>query len=1153
MNGRIREITEEGHKTELKNDGMIGGTVGGEGDEGGADEDENENNEEMEEDEGLGELGKRQVVKRHDPSKPTNEERREHEFTHVPFRSWCRHCVRGRGKEEACKKVEDSERQVPQVSVDYMFMGEEISGKTIALLVARERDTRATMCTVVPNKTTGEWIIRRVMSWLKEIGCEYGDLIIKSDNEPALTKMVEEWAKVRSTTGGGKTIIEHSPTRSSKSNGVVERAVQSCQGMIRTLRSALEVRLGVHLGAENRMWCWIAEYAGHLLTRFEVGKDGKTAYERMKGKKARHAGFELGESILWKRKRAGGPLGKLTCMWEDGIYLGVKATTAELIIGTKSGVWVTRTARRKLEDERWSKDSLEMVGGVPWYKNDRDEKIDGEAMKTEVKVMNKEYQEKFEDTEEHVPVPRRMAITKQNLEDHGYTVGCPGCVSILKGTARQMHTEGCRRRIEKAMKSDPRLMEATRRAGEYLERAEERREDKRKRTEEKIQDTGSSGDGQQRVHPRPPDSRVGVQSNIGQGKPEKRKAEDDLEEEAARGDAQVEDDTEMQAQDEGTKKEDEDMDEQKRLRRTIRMLKKMEKAEGEDMVDEVVKLETADTANDWDGIEKFGGDWESGNAGEDGQPELDPISLKKGREEETRYMRDTLDMFEFGSLEDAWRRGGKAPTTTRWVDGNKEGEDGKVFVRSRLVARDFKPKNDNQRHDLFAAMPPLEAKKTLFAYVAGVRGHREREGDEEIKMAFVDVKKAHLNGICEEEAWIELPKEFERWGKYARLRRWLYGMRKAASSWEEDYSKKLESAGFRRGVAASTLFHHPVSGVKLVVHGDDFTFAGVAKELDRVEKLMGEWYDIKVRGRLGSGAEEVKKIVILGRTLRWTSGGLELESDGKHRLAVLQGLGLDSSSKPVGGAAAKEEKVQEEDGEENLGVEEARKFRGLAARINYLGQDRSDLQFASKEVCSGMANPKKRHLQLLKRVARYLLSVSSVVWSFGPWEDAKTAQIDVSVDSDWAKREDRKSTSGGIMTVGGNVVKHWSRVQSSRALSVGEAEFYAAVTGGAEGLGVQGLLTDLGLESKVKIWTDSDAARGIASRRGLGKTRHVELRLLWIQEAVNKKRITISRVPGEVNPADHLTKPKNYWEFEALVGELGGYLIKTKDARLPRR
>ena len=45
---------------------------------------------------------------------------------------------------------------------------------------------------------------------------------------------------------------------------------------------------------------------------------------------------------------------------------------------------------------------------------------------------------------------------------------------------------------------------------------------------------------------------------------------------------------------------------------------------------------------------------------------------------------------------------------------------------------------------------------------------------------FIDVRKAHLNARCEEEEWVELPRECWKWGRYARLKRWLYGMRKAA-------------------------------------------------------------------------------------------------------------------------------------------------------------------------------------------------------------------------------------------------------------------------------------------------------------------------------------------------------------------------------------
>lgn len=223
--------------------------------------------------------------------------------------------------------------------VDFMFMGEEKEGETLAMLVGRERKTRATVATVVPRKSTGEWVSRRLMAWLRELGVEFNDIIVKSDNEPALVSMVEAWGRLRAVKGGGKMVVEHSPVRSSQSNGVVERGIQAVQGMIRTMRSALEEKWGVKLEVVRPVWSWMAEYAAFLLTRCEVGKDGKTAYERLKGKKAKVQGVEFGEAVMWKRRREGGPLGKLTCVWEDGVFLGVKGSAGEIIIGDKKGAW----------------------------------------------------------------------------------------------------------------------------------------------------------------------------------------------------------------------------------------------------------------------------------------------------------------------------------------------------------------------------------------------------------------------------------------------------------------------------------------------------------------------------------------------------------------------------------------------------------------------------------------------------------------------------------------------------------------------------------------------------------------------------------------------------------------------------------------------
>ena len=145
---------------------------------------------EGDEDEGAGgreesdeweEFGNRKVVRKYDPRQPSQQEKEEHEMTHLPFRSWCKHCIMGRGREEDCFKSMEQERQVPEVHLDYMFMGDEKEEKTLAFLVARERETGAVLSTVVPRKTMGEWICRRLMAWLREMELDSVDIIVKSD------------------------------------------------------------------------------------------------------------------------------------------------------------------------------------------------------------------------------------------------------------------------------------------------------------------------------------------------------------------------------------------------------------------------------------------------------------------------------------------------------------------------------------------------------------------------------------------------------------------------------------------------------------------------------------------------------------------------------------------------------------------------------------------------------------------------------------------------------------------------------------------------------------------------------------------------------------------------------------------------------------
>ena len=69
------------------------------------------------------------------------------------------------------------------------------------------------------------------------------------------------------------------------------------------------------------------------------------------------------------------------------------------------------------------------------------------------------------------------------------------------------------------------------------------------------------------------------------------------------------------------------------------------------------------------------------------------------------------------------------------------------------------------------------------------------------------------------------------------------------------------------------------------------------------------------------------------------------------------------------------------------------------------------------------------------------------------------------------------------------------------------------------------MFRDLGVETiDMEVHSDSSAAIGIAARTGLGKMRHLQVHLLWVQEHVRNKTFALLKVPGKENPSDLLTK-----------------------------
>ena len=84
-----------------------------------------------------------------------------------------------------------------------------------------------------------------------------------------------------------------------------------------------------------------------------------------------------------------------------------------------------------------------------------------------------------------------------------------------------------------------------------------------------------------------------------------------------------------------------------------------------------------------------------------------------------------------------------------------------------------------------------------------------------------------------------------------------------------------------------------------VVHGDDFVFVGLDEDLDWVLSLLRSRYEVKNRGRLGTGPKDVREIDMLGRIIRVTDDGVSWEGDPRRQDLLEEYFGLDVSSKTL--------------------------------------------------------------------------------------------------------------------------------------------------------------------------------------------------------------------------------------------------------------
>ena len=278
-------------------------------------------------------------------------------------------------------------------------------------------------------------------------------------------------------------------------------------------------------------------------------------------------------------------------------------------------------------------------------------------------------------------------ITRKDAEKHGYTRRCAGCISFHHGLPRQAHTAACRSRFENEMKHEAKVLRA----------AEQQEEFKRKVAEKRKMEDNAAESRRRRVEGK------GSMSHY-----ETEGARDVIVENEMDHDARHEDDrneamaeTEPRATLVRVREDDSDTGE---VRKRVRI----GGVEAEEALKNIEKW-IMEMRIEWERNEAEADSWLEGAWDDVKGGELSVQDVKKARKEEVEYM-IKRKIWRVVPTAECWRKTGRPPIGTRWVDTNKGSTD-KPDVRCRLVARDFKVKTDKDREDLFAATPPVEAER----------------------------------------------------------------------------------------------------------------------------------------------------------------------------------------------------------------------------------------------------------------------------------------------------------------------------------------------------------------------------------------------------------------------------------------------------------
>lgn len=446
---------------------------------------------------------------------------------------------------------------------------------------------------------------------------------------------------------------------------------------------------------------------------------------------------------------------------------------------------------------------------------------------------------------------------------------------------------------------------------------------------------------------------------------------------------------------------------------------------------------------------------------------------------------------------------------TKWVYQKKsatENED--MRFKARLVARGFSQKYGIDYLETFSPVAKFSSVRAILSIAAA----------EKLNIMQFDVKTAFLNGNIEEEIYVQQPKGYnDNSGRVCKLQKSLYGLKQSSRCWNKTFTKLLRDFDLRPSDADLCVFvnHRHNKKIILAIYIDDGLMAATDEnDIVSLCDYLRRNFEVKVFPAKHFLGLEIRRL---------QNGSIHLNQS-QYAGRVLQRFNLADAAVV---STPADSSINAAEISEAMNEEIEFPFRQAVGSLMYLMvATRPDLSFAVGCVSRYLDKPSKIHVNMVKRILRYLKGTLDHGIFF---ENNLNFTLSCYSDADYAGDvRTRRSTSGFVFLLGSSCITWASQRQKCVALSTTESEYVAAAEAVKELVWIKQLLGDLLPNQNIKAVLNVDnqgAIRLIRNPEFHRRTKHIDVRFHFIREKYTDGLFELEYVHTDNQVSDIFTKP----------------------------